>query len=60
MPNDPRRTASDVPPASPTELAEESVVTAYDKAIAPRFWAHYGTPLFRALLAAKEDGKWLT
>jgi hypothetical protein len=49
---DPRRTA---PPATPLELAREAEVTPTDRAIAPRFWAHYGTPLFRALLAAREE-----
>lgn len=34
------------------DLDREATVTEHDKAIAPRFWATYGTPLLRRLLNA--------
>jgi len=45
-----------LPPAA-VDLDAESRVTPEDRAIAPRFWAHYGTPLFRRLLAAVKEKK---
>ncbi len=40
------------------DLDREAVVTPSDRAIAPRFWAAYGTLLLRALLKAvrRRDG----
>ncbi len=49
---EPRREA---PAASSEQLAQEAEVTPHDRAIAPRFWAAYGTPLFRALLNARRE-----
>lgn len=31
----------------------DAEVTPADRALAPRFWAHYATPLLKALLGAK-------
>lgn len=40
------------------DLEREATVTAHDNAIAPRFWATYGTPLLRRLLnAVKKRGQ---
>lgn len=50
MPDDPRRTLEE---PGPVDLGAESTVTEYDRRIAPRFWARYGTSLLRALLRAK-------
>lgn len=45
----------DAPEATSWDLSLESVVTDRDKLLSTRFWAHYGTPLLRALLNAKEE-----
>jgi hypothetical protein len=51
MSDDPRR----ILPPEAVDLDAESRVTPTDLAIAPRFWQHYGTPLFRRLLNAKAE-----
>lgn len=43
----------DAPPLSPEE--PEAEVNSSDLVRAPRFWAHWGTRLFRAMLRAKEE-----
>ena len=42
-----------VPP--PTDLEDEARITPTDRALAARFWARYGTPLLRKLLAAMRE-----
>lgn len=49
-----------MPPKPPDDSDQAAEVTPEDRLRAPRFWAAYGTPLFRALLNAvkkKPDGR---